>query len=85
MSYFDVSGIVFQNGEKWEKIRKLVMSSLRNFGVGKSTLEDKIQEEAQLLTRDIESNAGKPFFMNHTFHKGVCNIICSIIFGKRYI
>ncbi len=60
------------------------MTALRDFGLGKHSLEERIQDEAIALVHQFRSKGGKPFDPNHDLSLTVSNIICSINFGKRY-
>ncbi|KPP58585.1 hypothetical protein Z043_123576, partial [Scleropages formosus] len=46
-------GIVFANGESWREMRRFALSNLRDFGMGKQVIEEKIIEEIQYLTEEI--------------------------------
>uniref|UniRef100_A0A8C0JIL8 Cytochrome P450 n=1 Tax=Chelonoidis abingdonii TaxID=106734 RepID=A0A8C0JIL8_CHEAB len=71
---FNGHGVVFANGERWRQLRRFSLTTLRNFGMGKRSIEERIQEEAQCLVEDI---GPVPF-------RAVSNIICSIVFGNRF-
>uniref|UniRef100_A0A8C5SM92 Uncharacterized protein n=1 Tax=Laticauda laticaudata TaxID=8630 RepID=A0A8C5SM92_LATLA len=77
-------GIVFANGQRWQQLRRFSLTTLRNFGMGKRSIEERIQEEAQCLVEELRKAEGTPFdptfLLNHT----VSNVICSIVFGKRF-
>ncbi|XP_062915649.1 uncharacterized protein LOC134352289 [Mobula hypostoma] len=77
-------GIVFNNGESWRQIRRFTMSTLRDFGMGKKTIEDKIIEEAHFLIKMFESHKGQEFNPTIQLNAAVGNIICSIVFGDRF-
>lgn len=76
-------GLVFQNGEQWDRLRRMVVSSMRNFGVGKATIEQRIEEETAYVIRDIEGHGHRYFDPKDMFQKSVCNVICSVLFGNR--
>ncbi|XP_063790605.1 cytochrome P450 2K1-like isoform X2 [Pseudophryne corroboree] len=78
------NGLLFSHGELWKSMRRFTLSALRDFGMGKKTIEVKIQEELTPLIEDIKSHNGKPFDSTVILTSAVANVICSIIFGKRY-
>ncbi|XP_072918431.1 uncharacterized protein [Hemitrygon akajei] len=77
-------GIFFGNGESWRQMRRFTMSTLRDFGMGKKTIEDKIIEEAHFLIKMFESHKGQEFNPTIQINAAVGNIICSIVFGDRF-
>ncbi|XP_030054601.1 cytochrome P450 2K1-like isoform X2 [Microcaecilia unicolor] len=86
-SFEDVSnghGVIFSHGENWKVMRRFTLTTLRDFGMGKRTIEDKIVEECGFLINHFESFHGTPFdtMMNITFP--VANIIVSIVEGHRF-
>ncbi|XP_015676190.1 cytochrome P450 2K6-like [Protobothrops mucrosquamatus] len=77
-------GLVFSHGENWKVMRRFTLSTLRDYGMGRRTIEDKIIEECSVLTKTIKTYAGKPFEVTTIMTAAVSNIIVSILFGKRY-
>ncbi|KAG8433043.1 hypothetical protein GDO86_017351, partial [Hymenochirus boettgeri] len=77
-------GIVFSNGKSWKSIRRFTLSTLRDFGMGKRSVQDRIQEELGSLIKYFKSQNGKPFDTKTILNSAVSNVICSIIFGKRF-
>ncbi|XP_072331404.1 cytochrome P450 2K1-like [Scyliorhinus torazame] len=77
-------GIIFSDGKRWQDTRRFVISKLRDFGMGKKSIEDKIAEEVNLLVNILESHKGQPFETAQIVSSAVSNIICSIIFGQRF-
>ncbi|XP_063173324.1 cytochrome P450 2K1-like isoform X1 [Candoia aspera] len=77
-------GIVFARGENWKVMRRFTLATLRDYGMGRRTIEDKIIEECGVLAKTIETYAGKPFEITTIMTAAVSNIIVSILLGKRY-
>ncbi|XP_075116659.1 cytochrome P450 2G1-like [Leptodactylus fuscus] len=77
-------GEAFSNGERWKDLRRFSLTILRNFGMGKKTIEERIQEEAQFLVEEIRSHKEQFFDPTKFLLQGVSNIICSIVFGNRF-
>ncbi|NXK88642.1 CP2C8 protein, partial [Formicarius rufipectus] len=77
-------GIVFSNNEPWLQVRRFALSTLRNFGMGKRGIEERIQEESDYLLEEIKKTKGAPFDPTFMLSCSVSNVICSIVFGKRY-
>uniref|UniRef100_A0A670XSK0 Uncharacterized protein n=1 Tax=Pseudonaja textilis TaxID=8673 RepID=A0A670XSK0_PSETE len=76
-----------QIAENWKVMRRFTLSTLRNYGMGKRTIEDKIIEECNVLTKTIKANAGGLSFPPNALlviTAAVSNIIVSILLGKRY-
>ncbi|XP_040283200.1 cytochrome P450 2K6-like [Bufo bufo] len=77
-------GVIFSNGENWKMMRRFTLSTLRDYGMGKKSLENKIIEECESLINKFRSFEGKPF-NNHTItNAAVANIIVSILMDQRF-
>uniref|UniRef100_A0A8C6Y2G2 Cytochrome P450 2K6-like n=1 Tax=Naja naja TaxID=35670 RepID=A0A8C6Y2G2_NAJNA len=77
-------GIVFSHGENWRVMRRFMLTTLRNYGMGKRSMESRIAEECSFLVKKFESYKGKPFEFRRIVTAAVGNIIVSILLGKRY-
>ncbi|KAM6350619.1 LOW QUALITY PROTEIN: uncharacterized protein FN964_007599 [Alca torda] len=80
----DGNGIAFSHGELWKTMRRFTLSTLRDFGMGKRTVEIRILEEVNSLIKYFESYHGKPFDTKMILNNAVSNVICSILFGERF-
>ncbi|XP_015266726.1 PREDICTED: cytochrome P450 2K1-like [Gekko japonicus] len=77
-------GLTFAHGENWKVMRRFALTTLRDYGMGKRTIEDRIVEECHFLIRKFESYKGKPFETTAIMNAAVSNIIVSILLGKRF-
>ncbi|KAM7073076.1 cytochrome P450 2C21-like isoform 1-T1 [Molossus nigricans] len=78
------SGVVFSNGEIWKQTRRFSLTVLRDMGMGKKTVEDRIQEEALCLVEEFRKTNGSPCDPSFLLGCAPCNVICSIIFQSRF-
>ncbi|XP_004479969.2 cytochrome P450 2B11-like [Dasypus novemcinctus] len=81
---FQGYGVVFANGERWKALRRFSLATMRDFGMGKRTVEERIQEEAQCLVEALRESQGALLDPTFFFHAITANIICSILFGERF-
>ncbi|KAM8952635.1 cytochrome P450 2A6-like [Pelodytes ibericus] len=77
-------GLAFSNGERWRQMRIFTLKTLRNFGMGKNTIEEKILEETDFLVQDFRGSKEMPIDPSKKIVNAVSNILCSIIFGNRF-
>ncbi|CAD7686656.1 unnamed protein product [Nyctereutes procyonoides] len=77
-------GIVFSHGERWKQMRRFTLMTLRNFGMGKRSIEDRIQEEAQHLMQAFSHTQAQPVDPTFIFACAPCNMIFSILFNERF-
>ncbi|XP_028726129.1 cytochrome P450 2J3-like isoform X1 [Peromyscus leucopus] len=81
---FNNTGLLMSSGQTWKEQRRFALMTFKNFGLGKKSLEQRIQEEALHLADAIGEEEGHPFDPHLKITNGVSNVICSITFGKRF-
>ncbi|XP_068136106.1 cytochrome P450 2K6-like isoform X3 [Hyperolius riggenbachi] len=77
-------GVAFSNGENWKEMRTFAVSVLRDYGMGKTAIEDTIIGEAGCLLKTIRSYGGKPFNNQVILNAAVANIIASMLLNQRF-
>uniref|UniRef100_A0A3B5MBA8 Cytochrome P450, family 2, subfamily X, polypeptide 9 n=1 Tax=Xiphophorus couchianus TaxID=32473 RepID=A0A3B5MBA8_9TELE len=76
--------ILVDYGSLWRDHRRFALMTLRNFGLGKKSMEERIHEEIQHIIKPLDDNIGKTLSPQFLFHNAASNIICKVLFGTRY-
>ncbi|KAI6198696.1 CYtochrome P450 family [Aphelenchoides besseyi] len=80
-------GIIGTNGDLWREQRRFALTTLRDFGMNKTLMQERILDEVQTLCANVnlELNAG---VVEHDFrrHTDICvgSIINSLVCGYRF-
>uniref|UniRef100_A0A2K6EKI6 Cytochrome P450 n=1 Tax=Propithecus coquereli TaxID=379532 RepID=A0A2K6EKI6_PROCO len=77
-------GVAFSNGERTKQLRRFSITTLRDFGVGKRGIEERIQEEAGFLLQAFRGTRGATIDPTFFLSRTVSNVISSIVFGDRF-
>ncbi|XP_055041793.2 cytochrome P450 2J4 isoform X3 [Misgurnus anguillicaudatus] len=82
--FFENRGLVASSGYKWKQQRRFALSTLRNFGLGKKSLEPSIHLECRFFNEAIANEHGRPFDPQVLLNNAVSNVICVLVFGNRF-
>uniref|UniRef100_A0A8D2DPD5 Uncharacterized protein n=1 Tax=Sciurus vulgaris TaxID=55149 RepID=A0A8D2DPD5_SCIVU len=77
-------GVSFASGKSWKVLQRFCLTTMKDFGMGKRSIEERIKEEAQNLVEELRKSQGTYLDPTLLFHSVTANIICSIIFGERF-
>ncbi|XP_070587030.1 cytochrome P450 2J2-like [Erythrolamprus reginae] len=77
-------GIILSNGHTWKQQRHIGITSLRKLGLGKKSIEHKIDDIAQTLVDAFRQTKEQPFDPSFPVLNAVSNVICSLSFGRQF-
>ncbi|XP_077800967.1 cytochrome P450 family 2 subfamily C member 93 isoform X1 [Macaca mulatta] len=77
-------GIIFSTGKRWKEMRRFSLLTLRNFGMGKRSIEDCVQKEARCIVEELRKTNASPCDSTFILGCAPCNVICSIVFQNRF-
>ncbi|KAG8136262.1 putative Cytochrome P450 2J5-like protein, partial [Naja naja] len=77
-------GIILSNGHTWKQQRHIGVTSLRKLGLGKKSIEQRIEEVAQTLIDNFRQTNGQPFDPSFLVLNAVSNVICALSFGHQF-
>ncbi|KAM9308502.1 cytochrome P450 2C8-like [Gastrophryne carolinensis] len=72
------------DGERWRQLRRFTITSLRNFGMGKQSMEKQVLEESQDLIRAVSQTGGKAFNALNVLGCAVGNITSYALLGEHF-
>ncbi|XP_051807639.1 cytochrome P450 2F2-like isoform X2 [Acanthochromis polyacanthus] len=79
------NGFIFSDyGPSWKEHRRFSLMTMRNFGLGKKSMEERIHDETQYIIKTLDNNIGKTLTPQVVFHNAASNIMCQVVFGTRY-
>ncbi|KAI6171091.1 (pine wood nematode) hypothetical protein [Aphelenchoides bicaudatus] len=86
--YGKTTGVIFSDGPLWENQRRFALRFLRDFGLGKNQMQDRIMDEVQCIIEQTNQEIKSGFVDEHDFYKktdiAIGSIINSLIFGYRF-
>uniref|UniRef100_A0A1I7UIM5 CYtochrome P450 family n=1 Tax=Caenorhabditis tropicalis TaxID=1561998 RepID=A0A1I7UIM5_9PELO len=75
-------GIIETSGYFWTIHRRFAISTLRDFGLGKELMQQKILMEVEETFKEFDEGGDQN--VSKVIYKGVANVINQIIFGYRF-
>ncbi|XP_058136271.1 LOW QUALITY PROTEIN: cytochrome P450 2B4-like [Dasypus novemcinctus] len=81
---FQGTGVAFATGRPWKVLRQFSLATLKDLGMGKRSIEERIKEEARCLVEALRESPGEYLDPSLLLHSVTANIICSIVFGERF-
>ncbi|KAI5617280.1 cytochrome P450, family 2, subfamily X, polypeptide 9, partial [Silurus asotus] len=76
--------IMADYGPAWKEHRRFALMTLRNFGLGKQSMENRIMGEIEHLVAKLEKHAGSTLNPQTFFHNAASNIIYLVLSGIRH-
>jgi len=80
----DIPGVLISEGRTWVEQRRFALRTLRDFGFGKSSMEEMIKEEVELFTEEIRKSKGEPFDFINKFNLPILNALWNVTVGQRF-
>ncbi len=78
------TGVLYGSGQTWHEQRRFTLTTLRDFGFGKQSMEELVEEEAVELVNIVEeAYVGKPVDVQFLFNIKVLSSIWRIVAGKN--
>ncbi|XP_074083165.1 cytochrome P450 2D6 [Macrotis lagotis] len=81
----NAQGVVLARyGEAWKEQRRFSLTTLRNYGLGKQTLEQWVITEVNFLCSAFASKEGHPFDPHILLSYSITNVISFLTYGSRF-
>ncbi|CAI5448980.1 unnamed protein product [Caenorhabditis angaria] len=77
-------GIIETFGDRWLQQRRFAIHVLRDFGMGRNLMEEKVLCEVQAMIDHLKKVQNVPFDMANILDSSVGSIINSFLFGYRF-
>ncbi|XP_034032992.1 cytochrome P450 2D15-like [Thalassophryne amazonica] len=68
----------------WKEQRRFGLMVLRNLGLGKQAMEQRILRETSLIIKELEKSIGKATYHSKVFHNAACSIMSQVLFGIQH-
>ncbi|XP_056394017.1 cytochrome P450 2F2-like [Hyla sarda] len=81
---FQNKGLSFSNNEEWTQMRQFSLTTLKDFGMGRKSLEEPVLEEAQHLVNHFKHFNGEPYDPTTTLMCATSNVTTKLLMGTRH-
>jgi Cytochrome P450 len=76
--------LVVSEGDLWREHRRFALTTLKAAGMGKAWLGDSLLVEVTEFVKWLAISGGMPINPRHQLTQSVSNVICALVFGKRF-
>ena len=76
-------GVLLSQGRDWREQRRFLLRNLRDFGFGKSEMEDTLLDEIEKLCNEYNKFVGKPVCLDNTLNLSIVNALWAILVGEK--
>ena len=76
-------GVLLAQGRGWREQRRFLLRNLRDFGFGKSEMEDTLLDEIEKLCNEYKKFVGKPVCLDNTLNLSIVNSLWAILVGEK--
>lgn len=80
----EVKGVGGSSGKTWRVLRKFAVQAMKDLGVGKASVEERIFVEIDAANEYLKRANGKPINIRQMTSMIVTNVTYGLLFGKRY-
>ena len=77
------AGVVSTQGDFWKEQRRFSHTVMRDMGMGKSIIEEKIVEELSFFIDKLKELSVSAFNPRYATQMTVANVIGNVVWGKR--
>lgn len=77
-------GVIFSQGRHWIEQRRTTLKTLRDFGFGRLSMEETIQEEVRKFLSYLRSTNGEPVDLAGKFNMPVLNVLWKVCVGHSF-
>ena len=71
------------HGDRWVQQRRFALHILRDFGLGKNLMEEKVLSEVTAMIESVQKNK-EDIDLQNLFDASVGSVINNLLFGYRY-